>query len=448
MQSDATEGKMISQSKNPETLVLHAGPRNDDTTGAVAVPVVQTTSYQFRNTEHAANLFALKDFGNIYSRIMNPTCDALEQKMAALEGGVAALAVSSGQAASAFAIQNLCRPGDNIVSSTDLYGGTWNLFANTLPSMGIEVRFVDPADPEAFRRASDLKTRAYYAETLPNPKLQVFPIGEVAARGRKLGVPLIMDNTAAPVICRPLEHGAAIVVHSTTKYIGGHGTSIGGVIVDGGNFDWAAHKARFPTLNEPDPSYHGAVWTEAVKPLGPIAYIIRCRVVLLRDIGACMAPFNAFQFIQGLETLPLRMREHCRNAAEVALYLQRHPAVVRVIYAGMHEDPAQRRRATTYFRGGYGGLVGFELMQGREAGARFIDALNLFYHVANIGDARSLAIHPASTTHWQLSPADQLASGVTPGYVRLSVGIEHIDDILADLDQALAATAGLTAKAA
>jgi O-acetylhomoserine (thiol)-lyase len=370
---------------------------------------------------------------------MNPTCDALEQKMAALEGGVAALAVGSGQAASAFAIQNVCRPGDNVVSSTDLYGGTWNLFANTLPSMGIEVRFVDPADPEAFRRATDSRTRAYYAETLPNPKLTVFPIGEVAAIGRALGVPLIMDNTASPVICRPIDHGAAIVVHSMTKYVGGHGTSIGGMIVDGGNFDWAAHAKRFLTLNEPDPSYHGAVWTEAVRPLGPVAYIVRIRVVLLRDIGACMSPFNAFQFIQGLETLPLRMREHCRNASEVALYLQRHPKVTRVIHPGMHEGAEQRRRTGAYLAGGHGGLVGFELGDGREAGARFIDALKLFYHVANIGDARSLAIHPASTTHSQLSAKDQAASGVTPGYVRLSVGIEHIDDIIADLDQALAA---------
>ena len=430
---------MTMTSRNPETAVLHAGPRSEPTSGAIAVPIYQTTSYQFRNTEHAANLFALKDFGNIYSRIMNPTCDALEQKIAALEGGVAALAVSSGQAASAMAIQNLCRPGDNIVSSTDLYGGTWNLFANTLRSMGISVRFVDPADPAAFRHASDERTRAYYAETLPNPKLQVFPISEVAAIGRKLGIPLIMDNTAAPVICRPLDHGAAIVVHSTTKYIGGHGTSIGGVIVDGGNFDWSAYRDRFPTLTAPDPSYHGAVWTEAVKPLGPIAYIIRARVVLLRDLGACMSPFNAFQFIQGLETLPLRMREHCSNAGQVALHLQRHRAVTRVIYPGLHQDTEQRRRAGTYLKGGFGGLVGFELREGGDAGARFIDALKLFYHAANIGDARSLAIHPASTTHSQLSPADQLASGVSPGYVRLSVGIEHIDDIVADLDQALTA---------
>ncbi len=439
---------MSVKSNNPETMVLHAGPRNDPATGAVAVPIFQTTSYQFRSTEHAANLFALKDFGNIYSRIMNPTCDALEQKMAALEGGVAALAVSSGQAASAMALQNLCRPGDNVVSSTDLYGGTWNLFANTLSSIGITVRFVDPVDPENFRRATDERTRAYYAETLPNPKLTVFPIAEVAAIGRALGVPLIMDNTAAPLICRPLDHGAAIVVHSTTKYIGGHGTSIGGMIVDGGNFDWAAHKERFLTLNEPDPSYHGAIWTEAVKPLGPIAYIIRARVVLLRDMGMCMSPFNAFQFIQGLETLPLRIREHCRNAGAVALYLQKNPEVTRIIYPSLHGDAEQRRRANKYLKG-FGGIVGFELKGGRNAGARFIDALKLFYHVANIGDARSLAIHPASTTHSQLSEDDQLASGVTPGYVRLSVGIEHIDDIIADLAQALAAaTDRKTAKAA
>jgi O-acetylhomoserine (thiol)-lyase len=439
---------MTLQSKNPETMVLHAGPRSDAASGAVAMPIYQTTSYQFKSTEHAANLFGLKEFGNIYSRIMNQTNDALEQKITALEGGVASLAVSSGQAASAMAIQNLCRPGDNVVSSTDLYGGTWNLFANTLPSMGIMVRFADPADPESFRRATDDRTRAYYAETLPNPKLTVFPIGEVAKIGRSLGVPLIMDNTAAPILCRPFEHGAAIIVHSTTKYIGGHGTSIGGMIVDGGNFDWVANAARFPMFSEPDPSYHGAIWNEAVKPLGPIAYIIRARVVLLRDIGSAMSPFNAYQFIQGLETLPLRMREHCRNASEVALHLQRHPAVTRVIYAGLHKDAEQRRRAGAYLKGGYGGLVGFELKGGREAGVRFIDSLKMFYHVANIGDARSLAIHPASTTHSQLSAADQLASGVTPGYVRLSVGIEHIDDILADLNQALAVATAPAAKAA
>jgi len=433
---------------HPETLVLHAGYRNDSTTNAVAVPIYQTTSYQFDSTGHAENLFALKELGNIYTRVQNPTQDVFEQRLAALEGGVAALALASGQAASALAIQNIAHAGDNIVSSTDLYGGTWNLFANTLPTMGIEVRFVDPADPEAFRRATDERTRAYYAETLPNPKLKVFPIGEVAAIGESLGVPLIMDNTAAPVICRPIDHGAHIVVHSTTKYIGGHGTTIGGAIVDSGRFDWERHAARFPMLNRPDPSYHGAVWTEAAKPLGPIAYILKARVTLLRDLGPAISPFSAFQFIQGMETLPLRMREHCLNAGVVADFLMRHPAVGRVIYPSLAEGEA-KRRAQKYLVGGYGGLVGFELTQGAEAGRRFIDALQMFYHVANIGDSRSLAIHPASTTHSQLSQEEQLATGVTPGYVRLSVGIEHIDDILADLSQALAAATGsATAKAA
>jgi len=429
------------KSKNAETLVLHGGSyRADPTTGSVAVPIYQTTSYQFRGTEHAANLFALKELGNIYTRIMSPTSDVLEQRITALEGGAAAMAVSSGQAASAIAVQNIAQAGDNIVSSTDLYGGTWNLFANTFRTMGIEVRFVDPVDPDAFRRATDDKTRAYYAETLPNPKLAVFPIAEVAKIGRKLGVPLIMDNTAAPILCRPFEHGAAVVVYSTTKYIGGHGTSIGGLIVDGGNFDWAQHAARFPSLNQPDPSYHGAVWTEAAKPLGPIAYILKARVTLQRDLGASMSPFNAFQFIQGLETLALRMREHCRNAEAVARHLARRPEVTKVIYPGLHTDPVQKRRADTHLKGGYGGLVGFELKGGLEAGRRFIDALEMHYHVANIGDARSLAIHPATTTHSQLTPEEQAATGVTEGYVRLSVGIEHIDDILADLDQALAAS--------
>ncbi len=427
---------MTIESKNPETLALHAGYRRDETTHAVAVPIYQTTSYQFDSTEQAENLFALKEFGNIYTRIMNPTVDVLEQRMAALEGGVAALALGSGQAASTFAVLNLCRSGDNFVSSTDLYGGTWNLFNNTLRDLGIEVRFADPADPESFRRATDERTRCYYAETLPNPKLNVFPIKEVADIGRELGVPLIMDNTACPIICRPLEHGAAIVMYSTTKYIGGHGTSIGGMIIDGGNFDWGAHKERFPTLNEPDPSYHGAVWTEAVKPLGPIAYIIRARVILLRDLGAPMSPFNAFQFIQGLETLPLRMRAHCDNAAKVAEFLAAHPKVSHVIHPS-RQSGELRRRADTYLKGGYGALVGFELKDGRAAGSRFIDSLKLFYHVANIGDARSLAIHPATTTHSQLSEEEQKATGVSAGYVRLSIGFEHIDDILADLTQAL-----------
>ena len=437
---------MTDQSQKPETLVLHAGYRKDDRTNAVAVPIYQTTSYQFDHTEHAANLFALKELGNIYSRIMNPTCDVLEQRVAALDGGVAALAVSSGQAASAIAIQNIAQAGDNIVSSTDLYGGTWNLFANTFKTMGIEVRFVDPADPEAFRRASDEKTRAFYAETLPNPKLTVFPIAEVAAIGKALGIPLIVDNTAAPIICKPLAHGADIVVYSTTKYIGGHGTSIGGLIVDGGTFDWAANAARFPMLNQPDPSYHGAVWTEAVKPLGPIAYIIKARVTLQRDLGAAMSPFNAFLFLQGLETLPLRIREHCRNAETVARFLAERPEVTKVIHPSLFEGE-QKRRAEAYLGGQNGGLVGFELKDGKEAGRRFIDALKLFYHVANIGDARSLAIHPATTTHSQLSSEEQLASGVSEGYVRLSVGIEHIDDILADLEQALGRLEGASKAA-
>jgi O-acetylhomoserine (thiol)-lyase len=421
---------------HPETLALHAGWRADASTGSVAVPIHQTTSYQFRDTDHASALFALQELGNIYTRIMNPTTDVLEKRVAALEGGVAALAVASGQAASAFAIQTLARAGDNVVSSTALYGGTWNLFANTLRDQGIEVRFVDPSDPENFRRATDDRTRAYYAETLPNPKLEVFPIAEVAAIGRALGVPLIVDNTAAPVLSKPLAHGAAIVVYSATKYLGGHGTSIGGLIVDGGTFDWEAAGARQPALNTPDPSYHGAVWTETVKPLGPIAYIIRARTVILRDLGAALSPFNAFQIIQGIESLPLRIERHCENASKVAAWLAARAGVTRVIHPSQQTGEA-RARADRYLSGGYGGLVGFELAGGAEAGRRFIDALELFYHVANIGDSRSLAIHPASTTHSQLSPEDQALSGVTPGYVRLSVGIEHIDDILADLEQAL-----------
>ena len=422
----------------PETLAVHAGWRADPATGSVAVPIYQTTSYQFRDTEHAANLFALKEMGNIYSRLGNPTVDVLEQRVAALEGGVAAVATASGQAASTYAVLNLAKAGDNIVSSTDLYGGTWNLWANTLKDLGIEVRLVDPSDPENFRRATDERTRAYYAESLPNPKLTLFPIEEVAAIGREFGVPLIVDNTAAPILLRPLEHGAAIVVYSTTKFIGGHGTSIGGMIVDGGNFDWAAHKERQPMLNTPDPSYHGAIWTEATKEMGPVAYIIRVRTNLLRDMGAALSPFNAFQLIQGVETLPLRMKQHCENAQAVAAWLAKHPKVTKVIHPSLQEGRA-RELADKYLKGGYGSLLGFELEGGLEAGRRFIDSLKLFYHVANIGDARSLAIHPASTTHSQLSADEQLATGVTPGYVRLSIGIEHVDDIIADLEAALAA---------
>ncbi|MBM3628187.1 MAG: bifunctional O-acetylhomoserine aminocarboxypropyltransferase/cysteine synthase [Alphaproteobacteria bacterium] len=430
---------MATRSRHPETIVLHAGYRADPATNAVAVPIYQTTSFQFNSPDHAANLFALKELGNIYTRIMNPTYAVLEERIAQLEGGVAALALGSGQAASLFAVQNLCEAGDNFVASTDLYGGTWNLFAHTMRQMGIECRFVDPSDPQSFLRATDARTRCWYAETLPNPKLHVFPIAEVAKLGREIGVPLIMDNTAAPILCRPLDLGAAIVMHSTTKWIGGHGTSIGGVVVDGGNFDWEAHASRHRLLNTPDPSYHGAVWTQAVKPLGPVAYIIKMRVTLLRDIGAAMSPFNAFMFIQGLETLPLRMRQHCSNAARVAKYLSTHPKVARTIYPGLM-DGELRRRADAALAGGHGSLVGFELEGGREAGRRFIERLEMFYHVANIGDARSLAIHPATTTHSQLTAEEQQKAGVTDGYVRLSIGIEHPDDIVADLDQALAAT--------
>src|ERR1700722_713464 len=385
---------MGTDSLHPETLALHAGWRAGSATGAVAVPIYQTTSYQFESTEHASALFALQAMGNIYTRIGNPTTGVLESRMAAIEGGAAALALSSGQAASAFSLQNLARAGDNVVSSTDLYGGTWNLFANTLKDQGIEVRFVDPVDPQNFRKASDERTRAYYAETLPNPKLTVFPIAEVAEIGRNLGIPLIVDNTAAPILTKPFEHGAAVVVYSSPKYLGGHGTSIGGLIVDSGPFDWAAHPLRQPALNTPDPSYHGAVWTEAVKPLGPIAYIIKARVTLLRDLGSAFSPFNAFLTLQGLETLALRMARHCENTQHVVDFLKKRPEITRIIHPSV-QTGVHRQRADKYLKGGLGGLVGFELAGGKEAGRRFIDALGMFYHVANIGDARSLAIHPA-----------------------------------------------------
>ena len=426
----------MTESKHPETIALHAGYRADPTTGAVAVPIYQTTAYQFESTEKASNLFSLSELGNIYSRIMHPTSDILEKRMSSIEGGVAALAVSSGQSASAFSVQNIAQAGDNIVCSTDIYGGTWNLFNNTLKQQGIEVRFVDPVDPNNFSKATDDKTRAYYAETLPNPKLRVFPIAEVASIGRKLGIPLIVDNTSAPLLCRPFDHGAAIVIYSLTKYIGGHGTSVGGMIIDGGNFDWDAHKDRQPLLNTPDDSYHGAIWSEAAKPLGPIAYILKARVTLLRDLGSTLSPFNAFQIIQGLETLPLRIAQHSKNAQAVAEFLNKNSKVSNVIYPSL-QTGEDLTRAKKYLKGGNSGLLGFELNGGKKAGQKFIDSLELLYHVANIGDARSLAIHPASTTHSQLDSAEQLAAGVTPGYVRLSIGIEHIDDIIEDLTNAL-----------
>ena len=429
----------MTSSKNPETIALHAGWRKDDSTNSVAVPIYQTTSYQFNSQEHAANLFSLKELGNIYTRIMNPTTAVLEERIAKLEGGLAAVAVSSGQAASAFAIQNLCRAGDNIVSSTDLYGGTWNQFENTFKQLGIEVRFADPADPNSFAELTDDRTRGYYAETLPNPKLHVFPIAEVAEIGKKLGIPLIVDNTSAPITCKPIKHGAAVVVHSLTKWIGGHGNSIGGIVVDGGNFDWTKFPDRQPLYNEPEPSYWDWVLGKVVpEVLGAnITFAVRARFVLLRDLGSALSPANAFNIIQGLETLPLRVRQSQENAEKVADHLANKKGVSRVIHPS-HQEGIYKERAGKYLEEGNGSLVGFELEGGLEAGKEFIDKLKLFYHVANIGDSRSLAIHPASTTHSQLSADDQVRAGVTPGYVRLSVGIEHIDDIIADLDQALA----------
>lgn len=432
-------GTATFKSIHPETQAIHGGSfRFDPTTGAVAVPIYQTTSFQLPGTDGADKLFALEAPGHLYTRVSNPTQDAFEQRLAELEGGAAALAVSSGQAASAFAILNLARSGDNIVSAAGLYGGTWALFAATLKNFGIETRFVDGNDPEAFARATDDRTRAYYAESVPNPKLEVFPIGEVAAIGRKLGIPLIIDNTAAPLIIKPLEHGAAIVVYSATKYIGGHGTSIGGAIVDGGNFPWADLADRHPQLNEPDPSYQGKTWIEKADAIGFFPYILRARAVLLRDIGAAISPQNVFQLIQGLETLPLRLRQHNENAIKVAEFLHNHPKVSNVIFPKFQTGKTAERAKTYLKNGAYGALVGFELKSGRDAGRRFIDSLQLFYHLANIGDARSLAIHPSTTTHSQLSVEDQLKSGVTPGYVRLSIGLEHPDDLIADLTQALA----------
>jgi O-acetylhomoserine (thiol)-lyase len=430
---------MSTKRQNPETIALHGGEyRSDPTTKAVAVPIYRTTSYQFDSTEHAANLFSLKEFGNIYTRIMNPTNDVLEKRVAALEGGLACLTVSSGQTASSFAILNVAQAGDNIVSSTDLYGGTVSLFTHTLSKLGIEVRYADPTDPKNFEKVIDDKTRAFYGETLPNPYLRVFPIKEVSDIGRKYNIPLIMDNTAAPVICKPLEHGAAVVVHSLTKYIGGHGTVVGGSIVDGGNFDWTADPKRQPLFNTPDDSYGGVIWGKAVPELtgANVSFAIRARVTLLRDLGAALAPDNAFGFIQGLETVALRMKQHCSNAQKVVEYLTKHKEITKVIYPTQHKSEITNR-AKKYLNGGNGALVGIELKGGTESGKRFIEALKMFYHVANIGDARSLAIHPASTTHSQLNEEQLAASGVTQGYVRLCIGIEHIDDIIDDLDQAL-----------
>ena len=423
------------------TKSLHAGQKPDPTTGSRAVPIYQTTSYQFRDTEHAANLFGLKELGNIYTRIMNPTTDVLEQRLAALEGGSGALAHSSGQAAITASILNIAGAGDHIVSVAQLYGGTYNLFHYTLPKLGIQVSFVDGDDPENFRKAVKSNTKAFYGEGLGNPRLNILPFAEVAKIAQEIGVPLIVDNTAlSPYLNRPFEHGANIVVHSATKHIGGHGTSIGGIVVDGGNFDWG--NGKFPGFTEPDMSYHGLPHWEAFKAFAPagganIAFIMKMRLQFLRDVGSCISPFNSFLLLQGLETLHLRMERHCSNALKVAQYLEAHPKVKWTNYPGL-KSSKYHDLAKKYLTNGYGALVGFGLKSGLEGGRKFIDSLVLHSHVANIGDARSLAIHPASTTHSQLSAAERDSAGVTDDYVRLSVGIEDIEDIIADLEQALA----------
>jgi O-acetylhomoserine (thiol)-lyase len=416
-----------------DTLALHAGQEADPTTGARAVPIYATTAYQFQDTEHAARLFGLQEFGNIYTRIMNPTNDVLEQRIAALEGGVAALAVASGQAAATLAVLNIAGAGDNIISSTDLYGGTYNLFRHTFPKLGVNVRFVDARDYEGFRTAADERTRAVFLEMIGNPRLDVLNLERIAAIAHEQGLPVIVDaTTASPYLCRPIEWGADIVMHSTTKYIGGHGTGIGGIIIDSGKFDWS--NGRFPGLTEPDASYHGLVYTQA---LGPLAYIVKARVQLLRDLGPAISPFNAFLFLQGVETLSLRMERHSQNALAVARHLKEHSKVAWVNYPGLPDHPTYEL-AQKYLPRGQSGILGFGIQGGRAAGAAFIEKLKLFSHLANIGDAKSLAIHPASTTHSQLTPEEQQMTGVTDDYIRLSVGLETIDDIIADLDQALA----------
>ncbi|PKO24084.1 MAG: O-acetylhomoserine aminocarboxypropyltransferase [Chloroflexi bacterium HGW-Chloroflexi-1] len=413
------------------TRQLHAGQQPDPTTGSRAVPIYQTTSYQFRDTEHAANLFALKEMGNIYTRIMNPTSDVLEQRLADLEGGVGALAASSGHGAQTMAILTLCGAGDHIVTSSRLYGGTYNQFSYTFPRLGIDVSFVEPDDPAGFEQAIRPNTKIIYGETLGNPDITVFPFEEISAIARAHRIPLMIDNTfATPYLCRPFEWGANIITHSTTKFLGGHGTTIGGAIVDGGNFDWAS--GRFPNFTDPDPSYHGLVYAD----LGPAAFILKARVQVLRDIGACQAPFNSWQTIQGIETLSLRMDRHVANAQRVAAFLASHPKVAWVSYPGLPDHPGHAL-AQKYLPKGPGAILGFGIQGGLEAGKRFIEGLQLFSHLANVGDAKSLAIHPASTTHSQLSAEDLACAGVTPDFIRLSIGIEDVEDIVWDLGQAL-----------
>ena len=417
-----------------ETLALHGGQEPDPTTGSRAVPIYQTTSYQFKNTDHAANLFGLKEFGNIYTRLMNPTTDVFEKRIALLEGGVGALATASGQAAISLSLFNIAQAGDEIVSADNLYGGTYNLFHYTFARLGIKVKFVPSGDLNAYQKAITPKTKAIYAESIGNPKNDVADLEGISKIAHKNGIPFVLDNTVSPYLLRPFDHGVDIIVYSATKFIGGHGTSLGGVIVDSGKFDWT--KGKFPLIADPEPSYHGINFVEALKPLGNIAYIIKARVTLLRDLGPALSPFNSFLFLQGLETLHLRLPRHAENALAVAKYLKKHPKVSWVNYPGLDDSP-EKEKAKKYLPKGAGAILGFGIKGGLEAGSKFINSLELISHLANVGDAKSLAIHPATTTHQQLSPEEQLATGVTPDFVRLSIGIENVEDIIADIEQAL-----------
>jgi len=417
-----------------ESLALHGGQEADPTTGSRAVPIYQTTSYQFKSTDHAAALFGLREFGNIYTRLMNPTTDVFEKRIAAIDGGVGALAVASGQSAISLSLLNIAQNGDEIVSADNLYGGTYNLFHYTFAKFGIKVKFVPSDDLEAYKKAITPKTKAIYAESIGNPKNNVADLEGIAKIAHENGIPFILDNTVSPYLLRPFDHGVDIIVYSATKFIGGHGTSIGGVIVDSGKFDWT--NGKFPLIADPDPSYHGINFVEALKPMGNIAYIIKARVTLLRDLGPAISPFNSFQLIQGLETLHLRLPRHAENALAVAKYLKKHPKVSWVSYPGLDDSP-YKAKAQKYLPKGAGAILGFGIKGGAESGKKFINSLQLISHLANVGDAKTLAIHPATTTHQQLSAEEQAATGVTPDYIRISVGIEHIDDILADIEQAL-----------
>lgn len=422
------------------TRCLHAGQQPDPATTACAVPIYATSSYVFKDTDHAANLFALKEFGNIYSRLMNPTNDVLERRMAALDGGVGALAMASGQAAISTAVLSICHAGQNFISATSLYGGTWTLFTQTFARLGVKVKLFDSARPEDIRKLADKDTRCVYFEAMGNPKNDVPNFAEIARIAHSCGLPVICDNTVmTPVLLQTFEHGVDINIYSVTKFVGGHGLHVGGCIVDSGRFDWTAERNRWPEFTEPDPSYHGLVFADALRPMGNIAYIIKCRTHFLRDMGACMSPFAAFLFLLGLETLHLRMPRHCENAQKVAEHLKTHPAVSWVNYPGLPEHPFHAN-ARKYLKNGYGAIVGFGIKGGMAAGKKFINSVRLLSHLANIGDAKTLCIHPASTTHSQLTAAEQQATGVVPEYIRLSIGIEDIDDILADMDQALAAS--------